>query len=139
MPLFSGAICNQGGEGGVSGCRGAGAGQLRRVSGDRLRRVMGTMPALMGSSRGARPSLFLPTGPRAAEIKRKRRERRFDSNTKQIIPPGMEQNKSEWSLMAVIPPCQATAGGPGLPGSAGGKVGGPGLWANGARPGVLIL
>lgn len=70
------------------------------------------MPALMGSSRCARPSLFLPPGPREAEIKRKRRERRFDSNTKQIIPPGMEQNKSEWSPMAVIPPRQATAGGP---------------------------
>lgn len=25
----------------------------------------------------------------------------------------MEQNKSEWSLMAVIPPREATAGGPG--------------------------
>ena len=73
---------------------------------------MGTMPALMGSSRGAGPSLFLPPRPRAAGIKRKRRERRFDSNTKQIIPPGMEQNKSEWSLTAVIPPREATACGP---------------------------
>lgn len=107
------------------------------------------MPALMGSSRGARPSLFLPTGPRAAEIKRKCRERRFDSNTKQIIPPGMEQNKSEWSLMAVIPPRQATAGGPrpadpatlggdrtlgGCPAPRAGRLEPPGLWRAPGRP-----
>lgn len=108
------------------------------------------MPALMGSSRSARQSLFLPPGPRAAKIKRKRRERRFDFNTKQIIPPGMEQNKSEWSLMAVIPPCQATAGGSGAcrsrdarrgqysggpRGYVGGEVGARGLWAKGTRAG----
>lgn len=71
-----------------------------------------------GSARNgdhARPNGKQPPRPgrRASEIKRKRRERRFDSNTKQIIPPGMEQNKSEWSLTAVIPIRKATAGGPG--------------------------
>lgn len=112
--IFFRAFCNQGGRRwGSLGVAAHGAGQLSPVSRDRLRRIMGTMPALMGSSRSARQSLFLPPGPRAAKIKRKRRERRFDFNTKQIIPPGMEQNKSEWSLMAVIPPRQATAGGSG--------------------------
>ena len=74
-------------------------------SAGRAQRVMGTMPALMGSAASPRP--------RASEIKRKRRKRRFDSNTKQIIPPGTEQNKSEWSLTAVIPTRKASAGGRG--------------------------
>jgi hypothetical protein len=73
---------------------------------------MGTMLALMESSRRA-PAKPLPTGPRAAEIKRKSRERRFDSNTKQIIPPGMEQNKSERNLTAVIPPRKPPPAAPG--------------------------
>lgn len=71
-----------------------------------------------GSARNgdhARPNGKQPPSPcpRAAEIKRKRRKRHFDFNTKQIIPPGIEQNKSEWSLMAVIPARKATASGPG--------------------------
>lgn len=66
---------------------------------------MGTMLGLMGSSRSA-AAKPLPTGPKAAEIKRRNRERGFDSNTKQIIPPGMEQNQSGRNLTAVIPPCQ---------------------------------
>lgn len=67
---------------------------------------MGTMLGLMESSRraAAKP---LPTEPRAAEIKRTNRERSFDSNTKQIIPPGMEQNQSGRNLTAVIPPRQS--------------------------------
>ncbi|KAI5135949.1 Persephin [Manis pentadactyla] len=60
-----------------------------------------------GKQPPARPSILLPPRLTAAEIKRKRRERRFDSNTKQIILPGMEQNKSDRSLTAIIPSCRA--------------------------------
>ena len=103
LQLLSGAICD-GERVGLRLSRRRG-GSASVPSAGRAQRVMGTMPALMRSSRRARP--------RASEIKRKRRKRRFDSNTKQIIPPGMEQNKSEWSLTAVIPTRKASAGGRG--------------------------
>ncbi|KFO32757.1 hypothetical protein H920_05926 [Fukomys damarensis] len=72
---------------------GTGSAQSGRHNGDH---------ACPNAKQPPRPAEPLPTGPRAAEIKRKSHERRFDSNTKQIIPP-MEQNKSERNLTAVIP------------------------------------
>lgn len=103
---------------------------------------MGTMLVLMGSSRRA-PAEPLPTGPRAAEIKRTSHERRFDSNTKQIIPAGMEQNKSERNLSAVIPARKPPLeSGPATPRCRAGTVPG-GLRAHEARrsesPGLLAV